>query len=1085
MQLTSHPPPPFRPLPGHKSPYRTGQFSLFHRLSRQLLHCGLNVFSPARRHLGRPHRKSGRPPSSPLHGQYGARASFSFVRACLYACALLLPALAAAPASAQLALQLDLSPDRVNAGGRVDVVLCLTLEPTGDCPADDVEGTAAYGISATFRLRGESDRGGEAFSDVIEIDAQQTTSTETVRLGPLPAGIWSFSLANVDETPLGSGITLSAPPRLVSFTPVTQVRLEVLQSEVAAGEAVRLRLVPDGVYNRAREFVVRGSSHLGAEADPLTVQISADDWIVERSFMDLPAGLWSFFLTENLVGGNTETVPVLGMPQVRVGFPAITVEGPEVPGVFSSDDISYASLSDSVVLRVSTSTPPRQLVTFMLRGESSSGEFTDVQSVALNPSGSPGTVSFNVPGEGLWAFSIAQQAPANTADSAVLSALALVRVGLPPLRLSGFDSWGTGENVQLRLSSPLAVTGEFMVEGVKGDSSMRNLVSFTQETQKDINFGRLTGGQWSFRVIDSSPTGVADISRAQREVLVEDGMEFTVRFQPEHADTVRYDSTRSRYFVLEDSDARALFRTPNGAPDLNPGSGFCQPDIFIRIQGLTGLGGLEEIAFQAFHGIGERIAGIGSNVICAGRTNEYGFDVTFAAAERYVFSISSFVSTVDDIRTVYVEAPPAVESFSPGQDVIEIGDTAVLNLRLRRSAVVDSRFTVRAQDISAAGSSARFNTIVLLRGESSAAVSFRNMERGVWRFTLVQASPPQLQTPELLATVPARVVAGRLAVRIEAPASVAGEEVVLRLVPDFLLQTNTTFTVTAAGRTAGGLMLASMMQQVHLPADTLSAEAAFSGLSPGSWVFSITGVEPENAELDLSSTAAVRVGGLRAELRAADLDGRVQAGRDVVLLLELPQVLDGDIVFTVRAEGPGGSRVAQLNLRSGVSAVSAVFSGLEPGSWQFTVSASVEAIDTEGVMVTLDVVSRSALSLRVQGARNVAGIGNVLPSDLAVQLRITATPAAIDNAVLTLRAVSGATSQMITATLLADTATVTVDFGVLPDGVWRFSVAETVPGDLFDAAAEVEVGDPQAAGCAERGAHYRARQLQPAFDSGL
>ena len=1044
MQLmNSFPPPPFRPLPGYKSPYRTGQFSLFYRLSRQLLQRGLSMFSHVFWNLCRSHRKSGR----------GARAGFSFVRACLYACALLLPALAAAPASAQLVLQLDLSPDRVNAGGSVSAVLCPT-QLSGSCPA---RGVGGYGIDATFRLRGESDRGGEVFSEEITITAEQSSSTRAVSLGPLPAGIWSFSLANVDETPLGNSIMLSAPPQLISFAPVTQVQLEVLQPEVAAGEAVRLRLVPDGIYDRARAFVVRGSNNFGAEAFLPVVEISADEGVVERSFTSLPPGLWTFFLTENLVGANTQIISVLREVQVRVGFPAIIVEGPAAPGVFASDGISYASLSDSVVLRVSTSTPPRRQVTLMLQGESSSGEFTDVQPVTLDTGGSPGTVSFSIPGEGLWTFGIVQQDPADTAYPAAPSALALVRVGPPPLRLSGYDSGGSGQDVQLRLSSPLAVTGEFMVEGVKGDSSMRNLVSFTQELQKDINFGRLDGGRWSFRVIDSSPAGIADLSRAEREVLIEGDMRYATRFQPEHANAVRYDSIRNRFFALAGTRATAQWFTPNGSP--GSGDGFCISGLSVRI--------LRASSIIATNFIGNRPSAFSfGRQTCPGDNDMADLDVTFAAegggAVRYRFDTVNVLgeggSQLQNPREVYAEPLPSAESFSPGQNVIEVTETAVLNLQLREPALVDSRFTVRAQDLSAAGSSARFNTIALLRGESSASVSFRNMERGVWSFTLVQVNPPQLQTPQLLATVPARVAAGSIFVRIEAPARVAGGEVVLRLVPDISLQVDATFTVTATGMTAGGLMLASMMQQVHLPAGMPSAEATFSGLSPGSWVFGITGVEPENPRLDLSSTAAVTTGDLRAQLRVADSDRRVQAGRDVVLLLELPQSLDDDATLTVRAEGPGGmSRVASVTLRSGVSAASAVFSGLEPGRWQFTVSASVEAIDTEGVMVTLDVVSRSALGLRVQGARNLADVGSVLPSALPVQLRITATPAAIDDAALTLRAVSGITSQMITVTLLADTATVTADFGMLPDGVWRFSVAETVPDDLFDAAAEVEV----------------------------
>ena len=948
MQLTSHPPPP-RPLPGHKSPYRARQFSLFHyRLSRQILHCGLNMFSPDQRHLCRPHRKSRCPLSSPLHGQYGARASFSFVRACLCACALLLPALAAAPASAQLALQLDLSPDRVADGGSVTAVLCRT-QSSGSCPAFE-----SYGIDAVFRLRGESDRGGEVFSEVITLVAAESTSTRAVSLGPLPAGIWSFSLADVDEMPLPSDvdITLSAPPQLISFI-------------------------------------------------------------------------------------------------------VVTVEGPAAPGVFSSDGISYASPSSPVILSVSSSTPPRQRITFMLRGESRSGEFTDVQPAALNTDGSPGTVSFSALSEGLWTFGILQQEPANTAELAVPSAAVIVRVGLPPLRLSGADSWDFGEFVRLRLSSPLAVTGDFMVEQrLVGSGVLPDImVSFVQETQKDINLRHLSNGQWRIRVINSSPGGIADLSRAERVVTVASGArQFLVNFQPEHENIVRYDSARSRYFVLAGREVSALFRTGNGgAPDYRTVSGGCRAEVAARAR----RNGNEIITSSI-------IAGFGLRAVCFRNSYSHNLDVTFAVAGSYLFRVETttgFPEIQDDIRTVYAEARPVAESFSPGQDVIAIGDTAVLNLQLREPALVDSRFTVQAQDLSAAGSSPRFNTIALLRGERSAAVSFRNMERGGWSFTLVQASPPQLQTPRLLATTPASVTAGRLAVRLEAPASVAGgEEVVLRLAPGLLLETNMTFTVTAAGRTAGGLMLASVMQQLHLPARMPSAESTFSGLSPGSWVFGITGVEPENAELDLSSTAAVTVGSLRVALRAADLDGRVQAGRDVVIQLELPQSLGSEATLTVRAEGPGSmSRVAQLNLRSDVSAVSAVFSGLEPGSWQFTVSASVEEIDTEGVMVTLDVVSRSALGLRVQGARNLADVGSVLPSALPVQLRITATPAAIDDATLTLRAVSGAASQMITATLPADTATVTADFGVLPDGVWRFSVAETVPGDLFDAAAEVEV----------------------------
>ena len=978
------------------------------------------------------------------------------MRACLYACALLLPALAAAPASAQLVLQLDLSPDRVNAGGSVSAVLCRTLEPTGSCPARDVEGTA-YGIDAMFRLRGESDRGGEVFSGVIAISAVESTSTRAVSLGPLPAGIWSFSLANVDETPLGNSIMLSAPPQLISFAPVTQVQLEVLQPEVAAGEAVRLRLVPDGVYDRARAFVVRGSNNFGAEAFLPVVEISADEGVAERSFTSLPAGLWSFFLTENLVGANTQTISVLGMPQVRVGFPAIIVEGPAAPGVFASDGISYASLSDSVVLRVSTSTPPRRQVTLMLQGESSSGEFTDVQPVTLNPGGSPGTVSFSIPGEGLWTFGIVQQDPADTAYPAAPSAFAIVQVGLPTLRLSGYDSGGSGQNVQLRLSSPLAVTGEFMVEGVKGDSSMRNLVSFTQELQKDINLGRLDGGRWSFRVIDSSPTGAANLLRAEREVLIEGDMRYATRFQPEHANAVRYDSARNRFFALAGTRATAQWFTPNGSP--GSGDGFCISGLSVRI--------LRASSIIATNFIGNRPSSFFSfeRETCPGDNDMADLDVTFAAegggAVRYRFDTANVLgeglSRLQNPREVYAEPLPSAESFSPSQDVIEVTETAVLNLQLREPALVDSRFTVRAQDLSVAGSSARFNTIALLRGESSASVSFRNMERGVWSFTLVQASPPQLQTPQLLATVPARVAAGSIFVRIEAPARVAGGEVVLRLVPDISLQVDATFTVTATGMTAGGLMLASMMQQVHLPAGMPSAEATFSGLSPGSWVFGITGVEPENPRLDLSSTAAVTTGDLRAQLRVADPDRRVQAGRDVIILLELPQALDGDAVFTVRAEGPEGmSRDVPVTLGSGVSAESAVFANLMPGRWQFTVSTSVEQVETEGVMVTVDIVSRSALDLRVQGVRDAAGIGNLLLSALAVQLRITATPPAIDDATLTLRAVSGITSQMITVTLLADTATVTADFGMLPDGVWRFSVAETVPDDLFDAAAEVE-----------------------------
>ena len=999
------------------------------------------MFSRLLWHLGCPHRKSRCRPSSPLHRQCDARASFSFVRTCLYACALLLPALAAAPASAQLVLQLDLSPDRVNAGDSVSAVLCRT-QPSGSCPAVET-----YGIDATFRLRGESDRGGEVFSEEITITAAEITPTKAVSLGPLPAGIWSFSLADVDEMPPGDGITLSAPPQLVSFASVGRVQLEAVPPEVAVGEAVRLRLVPDGVYGLAREFVVQGSSHLGAEADPLTVQVSADEGVVEVLFTSLPVGRWSFFLTENLVGASTRTISLLRGTQVRVGFPAITVGRPEAPGVFSSDGISYASLSDLVVLRVSTSAPPRQQVTFMLRGESGSGEFTDVQPVTLATDGSPSIVNFSVPGEGLWTVYVAQQDPANTADSAVPSAFALVRVGPPPLRLSGYDSWGSEEDVQLRLSSPLAITGDFAVKGVNGSSSLTRMVSFASTAQQEINFGRLDGGQWSFRVIDSSPTGAADLSRAEREVLIEDSMRFTIRFQPEHANTVRYDSTRSRYFALTGTRVTALFRTPNGLP-----GEACRRNVFAQIQGLTGSGNLI-VSRQA------QIGFVGDG-ICPGQINEHNFDVTFATpnfVDRYLFRLAG-VGISGDIRIVYVEARPAVESFSPGQDVIATGEPAVLNLRLREPAVVDGRFTVLAQDISAAGSSPRFNTIQLLRGESSASVSFRNMEQGVWIFTLVQASPPQLQTPQLLATAPAQVMTAPI-VRLEAPAIVPDAEVVLRLVTDFTLPVPATFTITATGMPAGGgAAFALMTQTIHLPAGESTADVTFSGLSVGSWIFSITGVEPENVRLDLRSTAAVTVGSLRAVLRAADLDGRVQAGRDVVILLELPQPLGRDIVLSVVGEGPGDmSRVLPITLRSGASTASAVFSGLEPGSWQFTVNASVEGIDTEGVMVTLEVVSRSALSLSVQGAANLADTGNVLPSALAVQLRITAAPAAIDDATLTLRAVSGAASQMITVTLPADTTAVTADFGVLPDGVWRFSVTDAAPDDLFEAAAAVEV----------------------------
>ena len=947
MRLMNSSPPPFRPLPGHKSPHRAGQFSLFHyRLSRQILQRGLSMFSPAQRHLGRPHRKSRCPLSSPLHGQYGARASFSFVRACLYACALLLPSLAAAPASAQLVLQLDLSSDRVADGGSVDAVLCRTRS-SGSCPAAEI-----YGIDATFRLRGESDRGEEVFSGVITISAVESTSTRAASLGPLPAGIWSFSLADVDEMPLPSNvdITLSAPPQLISFI-------------------------------------------------------------------------------------------------------VVTVEGPEAPGVFSSDGISYASPNSPVILSVSSSTPPLQRITFMLRGESRSGEFTNVQPAALDTDGSPGTVSFSVLSEGLWTFGILQQEPANTAELAVPSAAVVVRVGPPPLRLSGYDSWGTGENVQLRLSSPLAVTGEFMVERTRDSSSQIEVVSFTQETQKDINFGQLTGGRWSFRVIDSVPTGAADLSRAEREVMVEGGMRYTVRFQPEHADTVRYDSTRRRYFVLEGSDAEALFRSPNGAQNFSSRGNACREDVRADIQ--------RQIGSEMPRSIASRVIGDGSSgrdFVCEGEIYEDGLNVTFAVAGRYSFLVAAgnnmANSRSQDIRSVYAEALLAVESFSPGQDVIAVGDTAVLNLQLREPALVDSRFTVQAQNISFVGSSSRFNAIQLLRGESSGTVSFRNMERGEWSFTLVQASPPQL-----LATAPARVAAGSTFVGLEAPAIVPDAEVVLRLVTDFTLPVPATFTVTATGMPAGGgSAFAPMTQTIHLPVGESTADVTFSGLSAGNWVFRITSADAGDTLLDFSSTATVIVGSLRAVLRAADLDGRVQAGRDVVILLELPQPLGRDIVLSVVGEGPGGmSRVLPITLRSGASTASAVFIDLIPGQWRFSATASIEGIDTQGIMVTLDVVPRSALSLSVQGARNVADIGNVLPSALAVQLRITAAPAAIDDATLTLRAVSGVASQMITATLPADTTAATADFGVLPDGVWRFSVAETMPDDLFDAAAEVEV----------------------------
>ena len=969
---------------------------------------------------------------------------------------------AAVAVAAQLVLKLDLSPGRVNAGDSVDAVLCRALS-AGSCPASDVEGAAAYGISTRFRLQGQrqtdAGRVDAVFSDVIEIDAQQTTSTKPVELGPLPmGGFWRFTLAGVDEMPLPAdvGITLSAPQLLVDFAAVlTQVRLEAVTPEVTAGELVILGLVFDGIPRIFRQFVLRGSNHLGMEADPLTLHTGSR----AATFANLPPGLWSFSLTENLVSPNTQTISVVGTPQVRVGFPAITVEGPEAPGVFSSDGISYASLSSTVILSVSTSIPPRQQVTFMLRGESSSGEVTQMQSVTRDTEIHSAPVSFSVPSQGLWTFGIVQQDPANTVDLAVPSASALVRVGLPPLRLSGFDSRGSGEDMRLRLSSPLAVTGDFIVKGVNGSSSLTRTVSFAQELQKDINFGRLDSGRWSFRVIGSSPTGAADLSRAQRDVMVEDGMRFTVRFQPGHANTVRYDSTRSRYFALEGSEVRALFRTPNGAPDLNPGDEICRENVRADVHRQIGSETPISIASRL---IGRR-ASSGQFFVCAGETRAYNLDVPFAVAGRYSFSAAAGSPGNDpvtlDIRTVYAEAPPAVESFSPEQNLIAITQTAVLNLQLREPAVVDSRFTVQAQDISPAGSSLRFNTIQVLRGKRSATASFRNMEQGTWSFTLVQTNPPLLLTPQLLATVPARVVAGRLAVRIEAPAVVPDAEVVLRLVPDVPLQADTTVTVTATGMPAGGgSAFAPMMQIIHLPAGMPSAEETFSGLSPGSWLFSITGVEPESTVLDLSSTAAVTTGGLRAELRAADLDGRVQAGRDVVIQLELPQSLDSNAILTVSAEGPGDiSRVAQVTLRRGVRTVSAVFADLEPGQWQFTVSASVEEIKTEGVMVTLDVVSRSALSLRVQGAANLADTGNVLPSALAVQLRITAAPAAIDDATLTLRAVSGTSSQMMTVTLPADTTAATADFGVLPDGVWRFSVTDAAPDDLFDVAAAVEV----------------------------